>query len=467
MITIEYLFAAKNREAVRFLLQLLGEGSVSIKHPSLDVETFPRASKRVGMANVILFSDEHLNNHWYYIQVTKLIDGYYLSNKEFFNPRDMPDVLKVKQLIDTKKLVFNLTSNSNQVDGLIFSQCRPYHYFYDQFVNYFKLSSFKNIDDYCFTDETCFYSQTPSMSFKSIVKPGCYFFPCTLPGNYHDNDAKKMHDFLKNNAEVKHLKSDFTLWIGITGQKRSWVEQVDGYIEIIKNLSDMYSSITIIVDGWTNYVNDSSFNIEDNEVYDLIREKFTSNEDINFINLINKGYMSKVSYANNCDCFIANSGTGCMVPLLFSNIKGVIHGNGVLNTFKKIYNDNVYLVPKNKIISQQSKVIMVNSYSISWQVIFNLLMKVIGNKKQLNEPTQKMNSKLVFGNLSFSDTTKPADALRDIALAFEALGDKEMAYTLMCKALEQRPTGPVIKKKVSQLKVEIEQGIQNTKNKEI
>ncbi|WP_025564758.1 hypothetical protein [Psychromonas sp. SP041] len=452
MIYINDLFDFDTSKAETFISQLLDNKTISIKHPLLDIPTFPRVSKVKGMANVILFSDELLNNHWYYIQITKLIDGYYLPSGVLFNPRNMPDVSTVKKAIDAGSLKFDLTSSSTKVDGLIFSQKRPYHYFYDQFVNYFKLSAVKNIDEYCFTDNTCFYSDTESTTFKLIAKKGCYFFPCTMPGNYLDKDAVKMHYFLKNNTSKMKVKSEFTIWLGVTGQKRSWIEQVDGYVEIIKNLHTIYKSITVIVDGWTNYENDDSINVEDNDVYDQIKNEFSSVTSIDFVNLINNDYKSKIAYANVCDFFIANSGTGCMVPFMISNIKGVIHGNGLLNTFIHSYDESVKVVPKEKIISEKSKAIMNNSYSIAWQTIYNLLMGLIGSTARLDEPILKLNSKIVFSELTFSNKTQPAEALRDMALSFEKMGDRKTAYTLMCKALEQRPNGVFIKKKVNEWK---------------
>jgi hypothetical protein len=450
MYNINQLFEAKALEAVNVIHQFLGDGSMTIKHPTLDVLTFPRESKISGMSNIILFSDEALDNHWYYIQVTKLIDGYYVPNDKFFNPKNMPDVLKAKIAIDSTSLQFDLKSTSIKIDGLVFSQTRPYHYFYDQFVNYFKLSAIKNIDKYCFTNETCFYSETESTSFDLITDNGCYFFPCTIPGNYQDDDTIKMHQFLKKNSFKVKNENEFTLWLGITGQKRSWVEQVDGYVEIIKMLGNLYNDITVVIDGWTNFENDNSVNVEDNDVYHLIADKFINTPSVSLINLINKDYKSKITHVNNCDYFIANSGTGCMVPFMIANIKGVIHGNGQLDTFLGSYNENIRTVPKEKINAESSGLIMNDSYSIRWEVIYNLLMDLMGGNERLDEPKLQPDSKIILSQLTFSNKTQPADALREMALAFKKIGDKNTAYTLMCKALEQRPDGSFIKEKVKE-----------------
>ncbi|XQF90890.1 hypothetical protein ACOBV8_05945 [Pseudoalteromonas espejiana] len=79
-------------------------------------------------------------------------------------------------------------------------------------------------------------------------------------------------------------------------------------------------------------------------------------------------------------------------------------------------------------------------------VVLPLLAESYSFKKK------NINSWKVFQNLNFTDQTNPADALRDIAVAFEKVGDRKTAYTLMCKALEQRPNGPFIKQKVNDWK---------------
>lgn len=451
MLQVTELMEYSADEAAEFLIDVLDTKTVIIGHPKLNIPTFARASKTIGMANVILFSDDNLENHWYFIQVTKLLEAFMVDG-EFFNPSQLPAAERVKTWIEDEELEFDLATNCNTVDGLLFSQRRPFHYFYDQYVNYYKLSAIKNIDEYCFADDKCFYSETDTTTFKKVKEGGCYFFPCTQPRNLSDKDAKKMHQFLKSNTHKVEIHSELSLWLGVTGQKRSWIEQVEGYIAIVRNLSMDFSHITVMLDGWTNYEGDNSINKDDNIIYDLIERELSVIPSIKVINLINLNYKKKIAYANTCDYFVANSGTGCMVPFMMCNAKGVIHSNGRMSTFQSVYNDNVRTVPNNKILSEQSGIPMYTSYSIAWEVIYNLLMDLMGNSYRLDEPQLGINSKSVFSKLRFTNKSKPADALREIALAFDQVGDRETAYTLMCEALEQRPNGPFIKQKVNDWK---------------
>jgi hypothetical protein len=453
MLQVSEILGFNKKEAANFLINLLDAKSVCINHPKLNTPTFARASKTKGMVNVIHFSDQNLENHWYFIQVTKLLEAYIVDD-ELINPTNLPAIEPVKKWMDDGELSFDLTLSSSSVNGLIFSQKRPFHYFYDQFVNYFTLSAIQNINEFCFTDDYCFYSDIKGTKFKKIDKEGCYFFPCTIPRNIDGEDTTEMHDFFRSNIDTIDFDSDLTIWIGITGQKRSWLEQIDGYVSLVKSISAKFDNITVIVDGWTNYEDDKSFNKEDNKVYSIIKDKLSLIKSINLISLIDENYKTKISYANACDYFIANSGTGCMVPFAICNIKGVIHGNGRVHTFRKIYNENVREVSKDKIIAEQIGIPMYTSYSIAWEVIYNYLMELMADSTRLNEPN--LDSKIIFSKWVYSEKARPADALRDLAFAFHQTGDTKVAYSIMCKALEQRPDGPLIRQKVEEWKSEIE-----------
>jgi hypothetical protein len=453
MLQVSEILGFNKKEAANFLINLLDAKSVCINHPKLNIPTFARASKTKGMVNVIHFSDQNLENHWYFIQVTKLLEAYIVDD-ELINPTNLPAIEPVKKWMDDGELSFDLTLSSSSVNGFIFSQKRPFHYFYDQFVNYFTLSAIKNINEFCFTDDYCFYSDIKGTKFKKTSLDGCYFFPCTVPRNIDGEDTDTMHQFLKNNVKsINDVESELTIWLGITGQKRSWLEQVEGYVAITKKLSVKFNRITVLIDGWTNYENDVSLNVEDNKVFDLIKKELSSFTSVKLISLINENYKTKIAYANVRDYFIANSGTGCMVPFAFCNIKGVIHGNGRVNTFRKIYNENVRVVSKDKIIAEQLGIPMYTSYSIAWEVIYNYLMELMADSTRLDEPN--LDSKIIFSKWVYSKKARPADALRDLAMAFYQTGDTKTAYNIMCKALEQRPDGPLIKQKIEEWRSKI------------
>lgn len=448
VIEFDSIFNFDKDESAHLILELLNDRDIAFYHPETKAVTFPRSSKRQGMVNVVHFSDSNLSNHWYLIQLTNIVDGYYTSGF-LFNPRKLPGLENTRKWLESGTINFDLTVDKSGFDGLIFSQKRPYHYFYDQYVNYFKLSKLKNIDKYCFRDEDCFFDRAGGITFKKVYDGLCLLFPCTVEGGYFGLEAEEMHHYLREEVSSKNDTSNFKIWIGITGQKRSWIEQIEGYASIINRLAGKFRTMTVCIDGWTNFINEESVNLEDQVVFDKLYKKISTLTNVSVISLINKDYVEKIGHAKACNYFIANSGTGAFIPYMVAGLSGVIHGNGRLNTFNKSYSNRIKLVPNDKVTSEQSSAPMNDSYSIRWEVIYNLLAEDLMINDLIDEPRVESIGKKLFSKLSFNENTTPAEAMRDIAIIFEKLGDINTAYALMLKSKEQKPHGLLINKKVN------------------
>ncbi len=74
--------------------------------------------------------------------------------------------------------------------------------------------------------------------------------------------------------------------------------------------------------------------------------------------------------------------------------------------------------------------------------------------KPIKEEKRRNNNTQTFLDLEqkIKSNSKSADILRDVALAFEAEGDIITAFSVMKKALELRPNGPFIKRKIEEYK---------------
>ena len=70
--------------------------------------------------------------------------------------------------------------------------------------------------------------------------------------------------------------------------------------------------------------------------------------------------------------------------------------------------------------------------------------------------TGKFNSKDVFSKVMLESNMEIADVLREIAFAFKEVGDLTTACVLLEKALEQRPSGPVIRKALERYRKEFD-----------
>jgi hypothetical protein len=435
-----------NEQSIDILKSILKSNKLSIFHPENSAVTYARQSKRVGMANVVLLTDLDGNNRWHLVQVTKFIDGFITSNtKVQFDNKPVVD-FAIKHIINDG-LIIDLDNNFN-VDGFILSQTRPYHFMYDQYVNLFELPNEDCLEKKLYTDDTCFIRELPGGScFKKSERNGCYLFPTMQSDEYIGNKSELMRSKLLEHTEtVEYNQTEIAIWFGITGQKRSWLEQVESCVYLANKIIENYETLTLVIDGWTCYEGEVSNNSEDTTVFHEIHSQLKTNSKIKVVSLIDMDYKSKISYGKNIDFFIANSGSGSLIPHAICRKKGVVHGK--LRTFKKLYDDAICVIPKNKMFMEESGTIMNDSYSFHWSVAYNLLLRLGLKGKAITEVKPSLASKLEFSNLRFELQNEAADILRDIALKFEKCGDIKTALILMKKAQEQRPGGPYINNKI-------------------
>jgi hypothetical protein len=144
----------------------------------------------------------------------------------------------------------------------------------------------------------------------------------------------------------------------------------------------------LLIDGWTSLAGgtpDSPKDIaRDNSVFFAIQKQLKNEANIKVVSLIGKDYKDKVSYANTIDAFVANSGTGGMVPMMFSDKRGIIHSNGRLHTFERSYSDKIKVTSIDK-ISAEEHAIDAGVYSIDWRVIYNDLCDILNIEDKLKE----------------------------------------------------------------------------------
>ena len=141
-----------------------------------------------------------------------------------------------------------------------------------------------------------------------------------------ERSEKKYANHVTVSALAKH---DFVLWIGITGQKRAWVEQVEGSIKIIDYIAKTYSNPCIVIDGWTSCVSPNAQDQKevenDMQIFRAIRAGV--DEKIHFYNLIGAELIEKIAVAQKIDFFVANAMTGSMNVARVCGKPGVAHSS--------------------------------------------------------------------------------------------------------------------------------------------
>jgi len=420
-------------------------------------------SMQIGMANVVLMLDEKKVHPWFFVQCASLIDLIIMESGIYrISSANMQPVLGEIKKLPSKRIV-NIHYKT-PFSGLTLGQTRPYHFFYDHLKYLYAFNSNgKNILD----DKTFFL---PKNSKLSKEHNAVFLFPGVIGNNFLRSqeviamnlnmEERILDDALLDFVPPEKESNDFVLWFGITGQKRSWLQQVEACIRIVNELSKYFTKIKLFVDGMTGLENEI---IKDREDEDIYQEIFSSLKDkCEVLSLIGQSYRNKIRLCSTIDLFIANGGTGGMVPLRFCKKNGVIHSSSKLITFKGEYPDTVKFTDKSITIDvpddKTDRVDFV-SYTIPWQHVFNLSAEIINETKDLQIKylsvprsvnnymwDDKSHFQLISSNIT--SQSESADILREVAFAYEKSGDIKMAAKIMKNALMLRPKGQVIKSKL-------------------
>ena len=208
-----------------------------------------------------------------------------------------------------------------------------------------------------------------------------------------DDKFKSIHEEVQKYSPV--------IWMGITGQKRRWIEQEEGYANIISRLHKKYPNIAIIMDGWTTGKYDEAYcksnvNIQkDMQVVENI--KALIDDDIPLFNIVGRSSIEKISIGNLVDFFIANNGTGSMNIDTICMRPGITH---ISNRFRRSselgninYSQNLIAEEKVTDLETDSEFKHVGDYSINWEDIMAMVdtfIKQMDNGELITPATKEL-----------------------------------------------------------------------------
>ena len=336
-----------------------------LPHPfKEDIDTFPVKSVRQGMCNFIFFSDSLNKNQWILCQCTSFVDAIFstiYSGKHKSSPGDGGIISSMKRVLK-KASINNIIQHGGKkaiFAGYLLDQKRPYHHFYDQL----KWMVHLEIKRPVVSNNSFFVPKY--LKTKHLLKKKTYnsfsMFPTVIGSNQLgmklDQYSEKMERIVyqdslnrldgsminyKYNQIIKHLKNSighgktFTLWFGISGQKRIWIEQEDFLPALVEQLNPWFDSFVFLIDGFTQY-EDSKHNLiqgsketsvnQDLEVVDSIRKKLKPFSKASVNSLVGQTYRKKIQQCRSVDFFIANAGAGQLVPHRFCKKPGILHSN--------------------------------------------------------------------------------------------------------------------------------------------
>jgi hypothetical protein len=190
------------------------------------------------------------------------------------------------------------------------------------------------------------------------------------------------------------------IWFGLRTNFRKWEGQVNGIINIVNALSELYPNLLIVLDGWSNipgyenqpkhvtYLtskNGGTFVNDERKMAFEIKRRINSKVEV--LDIIGYLTLDKVLVANSIDAFVVSFGSSDVYASRIANKPGVFHTNEHFFNYahmesKHRENSNV----KNIIISGavtkkqgDQNLIHHSDYECDWKQILNHLIAILNN----------------------------------------------------------------------------------------
>ncbi|MBT5338784.1 DUF563 domain-containing protein [Candidatus Falkowbacteria bacterium] len=270
---------------------------------------------------------------------------------------------------------FFLKKNTSKLNLLI-NGISPYHFFYDSISNLipFKKSEFHGVEKVyvlnkklyfpleCFLgDQVEIIDDVKSFDNKILTSNKTN---CLIGQSYKiltESELKFIDDSVCNEASLiphTHRVSEviqrlsphsFIVWIGVSSQKRAWLNQKETLIELCEILYKKYPGVVIIFDGMTsNLFNEKSAQKDFENDHLMVKEiRSNLNKDIPIKSIVGFNSIEKLQVAKMVDFFVTNYSTGSIYVSRFYKKHGVAHlSNKLLEAVRNIHeHSNCYVVP--------------------------------------------------------------------------------------------------------------------------
>jgi hypothetical protein len=314
----------------------------------------------------------------------------------------------------------------NHFDGVIASHSRPYHFYYDIWPVLVEISEKPplaariphiimrsdhdfNHADSLFDKSKCLILDSADINKRALNEHKWFIHVGTRLALQNRFIYERVDNALvnaainnPNPAAIKRLKQLATcypiVWIGVEGQKRSWLQQVDGYNYILTQLHKKYPQLGVIFDGWTLPITPSPSSIheveKDTQVVDSIIRKISNK--IKVVSVVGETSAVKLAVGYRANFFISNFATGSM------HISRILAKSGfghLSRRFSEISlrqamhihrNNNVYLLPQSY-VKDEDESIQHDwvSYSIDKKKFYQFIEAKL-DKVLRNEPTNNL-----------------------------------------------------------------------------
>ena len=129
-------------------------------------------------------------------------------------------------------------------------------------------------------------------------------------------------------AKINSLADCYpVVWLGVEGQKRCWLEQIQGYAAIINRLARRYPTLGVIFDGWTLPLTPSDAAKSEAEKDRQVMHKILAllDNSIKQVSIIGETSNNKLAVGQRADFFITNYSTGSLHISRFLSKPGFCH----------------------------------------------------------------------------------------------------------------------------------------------
>ena len=229
-----------------------------------------------------------------------------------------------------------------------------------------------------------------------LLQLGSWFYAfCQSPDDRYlelaSNVDLSLRQFASTNSELgcsgalDYLKEcQPLLWVGITGQKRRWLEQISGTAHILNTLYEHYPKMGVIFDGWTPPLANSKDHqkeiLKDDKVIRSIIKKLHFRKHGRFGITAGLPMLEKIRVGMSIDLFITNYTAGSI------NVARICKKPGVGHMSRRM------MIDKDQHIHHQTRIIDPEyiqdqsdpntptgyiDYSIPWQAVYNSLVEIL------------------------------------------------------------------------------------------
>ncbi|WP_246801810.1 hypothetical protein [Campylobacter sp. 2018MI34] len=403
-------------ELINFWNKKIKKDYFELKHPIYnDIVTRAVWSCNLNIFfNWVFFIDKDNRYPFFIAQVCSCINFIITQNAIFILNKGWDGLY-----IGTINLLKNFIIDSNDLEleykninfGFTLQNIRPGHFFSHFLNNFINIKNKKNI-----YMENIFFKPKYMNNLFTKQQDIVYFYPTTLMNtnlnkayNYVLQESLEDYDILVEKDNLKQ-EYDLIIWFGLPGERRAWLEQVQGTVNILKHLNKYFKKIKVYIDGMTAYdgerqdfpENKILFNKVVNAVQELFLKEyhkkivfiFEELQELNndfiadekrfivFKSLAGYDYRTKICYCSDCDIAISDGGTTTLTPFNFCKKPGIIfYGDTssltvgyakslIQNNFQKLF-DQTLLKQVNR------KNHLIYDYHIPPEHIYNLTAEVL------------------------------------------------------------------------------------------